>query len=165
MSAKATGAVGLAAGALFGVGLVVSGMTLPSKVRGFLDFSGEWDPTLAFVMGGAIAVHALAYRWVKHRAAPQLAPSFQIPTRRDIDAKLVFGAAIFGLGWGLGGYCPGPAISSLPMGGPSVVAFVLAMLGASWAMGRAEAWLAHKKRDSGAATAEPRELTTPTTAH
>ena len=149
----ASGAVGLLAGLLFGAGLVVSGMTRPEKVRGFLDFTGAWDPTLLFVMGGAVLVHALAYRMVKRRASPVFTASFQLPTRRDIDAKLVLGAAIFGLGWGLGGYCPGPAIASLPSGGASVLSFVAAMLAASWLTGQLEARLARPSshRASGAA--------------
>lgn len=144
--------VGLVAGLLFGAGLVVSGMTEPAKVRGFLDFGGSWDPTLAFVMGGAIAVHFTAYRLIRGRRAPVLGESFQIPTRKDIDAKLLAGAALFGLGWGLGGYCPGPAVTSLTTGAPAVLAFVAAMLGASWLTARAEAWAATRK---AAPTAEP----------
>lgn len=131
-------AVGLVAGTLFGAGLVVGGMTSPDKVRGFLDFAGAWDPTLMFVMGGAVLVHAVSYWLVKRRASPVLAEAFQIPTRKDIDAKLLLGAAIFGLGWGLGGYCPGPAIASLSVGGSSVAAFVAAMLASSWVVGRLE---------------------------
>ncbi|MFN7697000.1 MAG: DUF6691 family protein [Deltaproteobacteria bacterium] len=131
--------VGLFSGLLFGTGLVVGGMTDPAKVRGFLDFAGAWDPTLVFVMGGAVLVHAVAYRLVKGRAFPVLAETFLLPARTDVDAKLILGAAIFGLGWGVGGYCPGPAIASLPTGGASVVAFVVAMMAGSWATGRLEA--------------------------
>lgn len=130
--------VALAAGLLFGAGLVVGGMTSPDKVRAFLDFTGAWDPTLVFVMGGAVLVHTVAYWLVKGRPSPVLADAFQIPSRRDVDAKLLLGAAIFGLGWGLGGYCPGPAITSLPGGGISASAFVVAMLASSWATGRIE---------------------------
>lgn len=129
----------LVSGVLFGVGLAVSGMTLPSKVAGFLDFTGSWDPTLMFVMGGAIGVHALVYWLARKRPSPILADRFQLPTRRDIDARLVLGAAIFGVGWGLGGYCPGPAVTSLVTGHLEVVAFVAAMLGAMWAVGWVEA--------------------------
>jgi uncharacterized protein len=142
--------VGLAAGLLFGVGLVLGGMTDPAKVRGFLDFGGQWDPMLAFVMAGAIAVHLPAYRLIRRRTAPVLAASFQLPTRKDIDAKLLLGAALFGLGWGLGGYCPGPAVTSLTTGAPSVLAFVTAMLGASWLTGRAESWASARKREARA---------------
>ncbi len=137
--------VGLVSGMLFGAGLVVSGMTIPAKVRGFLDFAGAWDPTLVFVMGGAIAVHFVAYRLIRGRSSPVLADGFQIPTRRDIDAKLLAGAAVFGLGWGLAGYCPGPAVTSLTTGAPSVAVFVAAMLASSWLTARAESWLAERK--------------------
>jgi uncharacterized membrane protein YedE/YeeE len=155
--------VGLTAGLLFGVGLVIGGMTDPAKVRGFLDFSGRWDPTLAFVMAGAIAVHFTAYRLIRGRAAPALACSFQLPTRRGIDAKLLAGAALFGVGWGLGGYCPGPAITSLTTGGPALAVFVVAMLGASWLTGRAEAWLSLRKStiDAEESTANQGRLLAP----
>ncbi len=148
---------GLAAGALFGAGLVLSGMTDPQKVRGFLDFGGDWDPTLAFVMGGAIAVHFAAYRLIRGRRAPVLGASFQIPTRKDIDAKLLGGAALFGLGWGLGGYCPGPAVTSLTTGAPSVVAFVAAMLGASWLVGQVEGVAAARKASAATRQSEANE--------
>jgi uncharacterized membrane protein YedE/YeeE len=141
MTRAPAGWVGLLAGVLFGAGLVIGGMTEPAKVRGFLDFFGAWDPTLMFVMGGAVSVHWLAYRWVRGRKAPLIASAFQIPSRKDIDLKLLAGAALFGFGWGLGGYCPGPAVASLPSGGLSVLAFVAAMLAASWLTGRAEAAL------------------------
>jgi uncharacterized membrane protein YedE/YeeE len=113
---------------LFGIGLGVSGMTLPAKVIGFLDITGNWDPSLAFVMIGAIAVHALSYRWITRRSSPLLSAKFQIPTRRDIDWKLVVGAAIFGLGWGLGGLCPGPSIVASASGHVSVLTFVASMV-------------------------------------
>lgn len=129
----------LFAGVLFGVGLVVAGMTLPTKVTGFLDFLGSWDPTLVFVMGGAIAVHATVYRMLQGRPSPFFAERFQLPTRKDVDARLVLGAAIFGVGWGLGGYCPGPALTSLVSGRLEVVVFLATMLGASWAVSRLEA--------------------------
>jgi uncharacterized membrane protein YedE/YeeE len=145
---RAFAAVGLVAGLLFGAGLVIGGMTSPDKVRRFLDVTGAWDPTLVFILGSAVLVHAAAYWLVKGRRSPLLADAFQIPTRKDVDAKLVLGAAIFGLGWGLGGYCPGPAITSLPVGGASVAAFVVAMLASSWAVGRLEARV-------GTSTAKP----------
>jgi uncharacterized protein len=144
--------VGLTAGLLFGAGLVLGGMTDPAKVRGFLDFGGNWDPSLALVMAGAIAAHLPAYRLIRKRSAPVLAASFQVPTRKDIDAKLLLGAALFGLGWGLGGYCPGPAVTSLTTGAPAVLAFVAAMLGASWLTGRAESWAAARKREARVST-------------
>ena len=117
------------AGFLFAAGLVISGMTQPSKVVGFLDVFGDWDASLALVMGGAVGVHALAYRWVKGKSSPLLAPTFQIPTKNDIDGKLIMGSALFGVGWGLAGYCPGPAISSTVVGDPRTLIFVASLLG------------------------------------
>lgn len=113
-------------GGLFGLGLLISGMTKPSKVIGFLDVAGGFDPSLAFVMLGGIATHLLLFRWIVRRPTPLYELKFQIPTRRDIDKKLVMGAALFGVGWGLGGYCPGPGLVSLAEGG-TALAFVVAM--------------------------------------
>ncbi|MGZ3418570.1 MAG: DUF6691 family protein [Polyangiales bacterium] len=116
-----------AAGAMFGTGLVIAGMTQPSKVIGFLDVLGSWDPSLAFVMIGGIAVHFILMRLVLRRPAPIFAEKFHLPTRRDLDARLIGGAALFGVGWGLGGYCPGPALVSAASGAIAPVAFVIAM--------------------------------------
>jgi len=122
----------LLSGLLFGAGLVVSRMVDPAKVQHFLDFagiaSGTWDPSLAFVMAGALAVTTPGYWLILRRKAPLAAPAFQMPTRRDFDAKLLAGAAIFGIGWGLAGYCPGPAIASLVFGRAETAVFVIAML-------------------------------------
>jgi uncharacterized membrane protein YedE/YeeE len=128
---------------IFGVGLVISGMANPAKVLNFLDIAGSWDPSLAFVMAGALAVTAIGYRLLLARPKPLFAPTFQIPTRRQIDARLLLGAAIFGVGWGLAGFCPGPALTALGLGAPGTLAFVPAMLlgmaAARWlAAGRAE---------------------------
>lgn len=117
------------AGALFAAGLVVGGMTIPAKVTGFLDVGGAWDPQLAFVMAGAVAVYAAFLRIIRRRAAPFLADRFHWPAARTIDARLVGGAAVFGVGWGLSGYCPGPALASLAAGSSSVLVFVVAMIG------------------------------------
>lgn len=116
------------AGLIFAVGLAISGMTQPGKVTAFLDLFGNWDPSLAFVMLGAIAVYAVLYRLIRHRATPFFAPTFSVPTRNDLDARLLGGAALFGIGWGLGGFCPGPAVTSLASGHLSVIIFVAAML-------------------------------------
>jgi hypothetical protein len=121
-------AVAYACGVLFAVGLGVSGMTHPSKVLAFLDFTGEWDPSLALVMGSGVLVNFVFFRMALHQRAPLLAPSFSLPTKTAIDASLVGGAAIFGVGWGLGGFCPGPAVVSVATGATPVVAFVMAML-------------------------------------
>lgn len=118
-----------AAGFVFALGLGVSGMTRPDKVVGFLDLAGDWDPSLAFVMAGAIAVHAVAYLVVPRLRGPLLGGAWHLPTRRDVDAPLVVGAVLFGAGWGLGGYCPGPALVSLVTGTADVLLFVQAMIG------------------------------------
>jgi uncharacterized protein len=102
----------LVAGLLFGLGLAIAHMVDPNKVLGFLDVFGHWDPSLAFVMGGAIAVTLPGFQLLKKLEQPVLAPRFQWPERRDIDRKLLLGAGIFGVGWGLAGYCPGPALSA-----------------------------------------------------
>jgi uncharacterized membrane protein YedE/YeeE len=115
-------------GVLFAVGLLLSGMTEPAKVTAFLDIAGSWDPTLAFVMGGAILVHAPIVRLVRNRHRPIFDGRFHWPTQRTIDVRLVAGAAIFGVGWGLSGYCPGPALVGLAGAAPAAVVFVGAML-------------------------------------
>jgi len=118
----------LATGFVFGAGLAVADMTNPAKVQNFLDFFGSWDPSLAFVMGGALATTAAGYALVRRRDAPWLAAAFAFPTRREIDVPLLAGAALFGVGWGLGGFCPGPALAGLFQGVPEVYVFVLSML-------------------------------------
>lgn len=120
-------------GLLFGIGLAVSRMADPKKVLNFLDVyavtTGGWDPTLAFVMGGALIVAAPAFWFVRRRGKPLLAPSHSIPTARAIDKALVAGAVMFGVGWGLVGFCPGPAIAALGLGGMKAWVFFVAMLG------------------------------------
>ena len=117
----------LLSGLVFGFGLVISGMTQPAKVLGFLDVFGVWDPTLVFVMGGALAVALPGFYLARGRERPILAPQFRWPTRKDIDAPLVAGAVLFGIGWGLVGLCPGPAIVNLATFIPQVFVFVVAM--------------------------------------
>ena len=112
----------LGAGLLFGIGLWLSEMANPKKVLDFLDVTGNWDPSLALVMGGAVAVTLAAFRPVVKWPKPLLAPQFVLPTLSQVDARLVIGAAVFGLGWGIGGYCPGPALTALS--NPSVEPFV-----------------------------------------
>lgn len=119
----------LASGTLFGAGLVVGGMTDPQRVRGFLDLFGRWDPTLAFVMGGALLVMAVAWRVRERMKKPLFGASFSLPDRSDLDARLIAGAALFGVGWGLAGLCPGPAIANLSLALPQVLPFIAAMLG------------------------------------
>lgn len=118
------------AGVVFAVGLAVGGMTQPEKVVSFLDIFGTWDPSLAFVMGGALLVNLLVYKLLVPRlSSPVVEPKFHIPTRSDIDWQLVTGGAIFGAGWGLGGFCPGPGITAAVTGKIEVLAFVAAMAG------------------------------------
>jgi hypothetical protein len=100
-------------GCIFACGLIISGMTDPQKVSGFLDLFGNWDPTLMFVMGGALVTHIITNRFIKKRQTPLFDIQFHLPTRKDIDPKLIIGAIFFGIGWGITGLCPGPAISSL----------------------------------------------------
>jgi uncharacterized membrane protein YedE/YeeE len=116
------------AGILFGAGLTISQMVNPRKVTDFLDFLGNWDPSLAFVMGGALAVTALGYRLVLRRPHPLFVSEFHRPAKQRIDARLIGGAALFGVGWGLAGFCPGPAVASLGYGMWQSVVFVSAML-------------------------------------
>jgi uncharacterized protein len=124
--------VNLALGLLFGVGLVVSGMADPAKVLNFLDLFGTWDPSLAFVMGGAVLVAFVGYRLVLKRNEPIVGGTFHLPTRRDIDQRVIVGPAIFGLGWGIGGFCPGPALTALGLGATGTLAFVPAMIIGMW---------------------------------
>jgi uncharacterized protein len=118
---------GLVAGILFGVGLAVSEMINPAKVLNFLDIFGHWDASLAFVMLGAVVTAAIGYRLAFLRERPLFEAKFVLPTRQDVDARLLAGSALFGIGWGLGGYCPGPAISGLAFGALETIAFVAAM--------------------------------------
>ncbi|HEY6087385.1 MAG TPA: YeeE/YedE family protein [Burkholderiaceae bacterium] len=121
-------AASLIAGLLFGLGLIVSGMADPAKVLGFLDLAGAWDPSLALVMAGAIAVSALAFRLAGRRATSLLGLKMDLPSARQIDRRLVGGSLLFGIGWGIAGFCPGPALVALGMGQAKAAVFVLAML-------------------------------------
>lgn len=120
--------VALIAGLLFGLGLTVSQMINPAKVLGFLDLFGDWDPSLALVMAGAIPVAAIGYRLARGLAKPLFAPAYAAPAQTKIDLRLGGGAILFGIGWGLVGYCPGPALASLGLGNASTLLFVAAML-------------------------------------
>lgn len=119
----------LAAGFLFGIGLWVSGMANPKKVLGFLDITGNWDASLMLVMGGAVIVTAVAFRFVLQREKPFFSETFHLPRKKDIDVPLVAGAAIFGIGWGIAGYCPGPALTALTTLSTESMVFVAAMIG------------------------------------
>lgn len=120
-------AAAVLSGALFAAGLTLSGMTQPARVQGFLDVLGDWDPTLALVMAAALLTHAPLYRLIRRLPHPLWDLRFHVPTRRDLDRRLIAGAALFGVGWGLAGYCPGPALVSLGTGLAPVV-FVAAMI-------------------------------------
>jgi uncharacterized membrane protein YedE/YeeE len=115
-------------GLLFGLGLLLSGMTDPGKVIGFLDLSGMWDPSLAFVMGGAIAVGFFAFSLAKKRTSSFLGGALHLPTSNQIDKRLLIGSALFGAGWGIAGFCPGPGLVSMAAGQPKAAVFVVAML-------------------------------------
>lgn len=123
----------LIAGTLFGAGLAISDMVNPARVQNFLDLAGTFDPTLLFVMGGALAVALPGYRLVYRQGHPLAAERFHLPTLKDIDARLLGGAALFGVGWGLAGICPGPAFANLATGNVGVVAFIVAMIGGMFA--------------------------------
>lgn len=118
----------LLAGGLFGAGLFVSGMTDTAKVQGRLDIFGDWDPTLAFVMGGAILPMAVAWQVARRRSAPVLGGTFPAPSEPRLDRDLILGSVLFGAGWGLAGFCPGPALAALSYGGAPVLIFAAAML-------------------------------------
>ena len=115
-------------GLVFGVGISISGMANPAKVLNFFDVAGTWDPSLAFVMGGALIVTFLGYRLVLKRPAPTLAETFQIPSRRDLDPALIGGSAVFGIGWGIAGFCPGGALPALGTGRVEVLTFMAALV-------------------------------------
>ncbi len=121
-------ALSLIAGLIFGLGLVIGGMADPAKVQNFLDVAGTFDPSLAFVMGGAVVVTFIGYRLALRERSPLFAERFHLPTAKDLDARIVIGPALFGIGWGLSGFCPGPAVTSLPLLAKGTLIFVPAML-------------------------------------
>ncbi|NPT46385.1 YeeE/YedE family protein [Paraburkholderia sp. 1N] len=124
--------VSLISGLLFGVGLALSGMTRPLKVLGFLDVAGKWDPSLILVLGGAVTVATVAFHFILRRKAPLLAPSFDLPTTKGVDRRLIAGAMIFGVGWGIAGYCPGPAIALFAAPDTEALYFLPAMVAGWW---------------------------------
>lgn len=132
----------LLSGLIFGLGLIVSGMVNPAKVLNFLDLFGTWDPSLALVMGGAILVTTPGFAWLIHtQSRPFFDSRFRIPEKSDLEPKLILGAAIFGTGWGLGGFCPGPALTSLPIAATGTLIFVPFMLIGMWAARRISAFI------------------------
>lgn len=133
-------AFGFLSGLVFGLGLVISGMSDPAKVLNFLDLAGTWDPSLAFVMGGATVTTFIGYRLVWRQKAPALDSAFDVPTNTSIDRSLLTGAALFGTGWGIGGFCPGPAWTALPLLDPGTLVFLPAMLVGLWLGARAKSF-------------------------
>jgi len=136
-------------GLIFGIGLIFAGMTDPSKVIGFLDVAGNWDPSLAFVMGGAILVGFIAFRFANKRTANFIGGAMHLPSKNDIDRRLIIGSLLFGAGWGMAGFCPGPAITSLGTGNPKAVIFVIAMVAGMALYELANRFL-HQPRSTGA---------------
>lgn len=122
----------LVSGVIFGAGLALAGMLDPSKVQGFLDLFGHWDPSLAFVMAGGILVNAAGHRLVMRREKPLFADGFQLPTNHGIDRRLLIGSAIFGIGWGLAGLCPGPVVASLLLNPSVIVPFFILLMAGLW---------------------------------
>lgn len=135
-------------GLIFALGLGLAGMTQPHRVVGFLDFTGSWDPSLAFVLASATGVYALLYPLVRRREAPLLEPLFQVPTRRDLTGSLVAGSLLFGAGWGLVGLCPAPAIASLATLELEAALFVATMLVGMFAQGVFERWRARPRQEA-----------------
>ena len=152
----------LGAGLVFGVGLALAGMTDPAKVQAFLDVTGgsRWDPSLALVMVGAIAVHAALGWLIRRRAAPLFVRRFALPTRTDLDPKLIGGAALFGVGWGMGGICPGPGLVDLGSGIVPALVFVIAM-----AAGMTLQRFLMPEKAAGPQPPQTTPQTTPTTTH
>ena len=139
----------LAAGLLFGAGLTLSQMVNPAKVMNFLDLAGHWDPSLAFVLAGATGTAMLGFRLVRRRAAPLFAETFQLPSAQAIDRPLVTGAALFGIGWGLAGLCPGPALAGLALISSGLAPFLLAMLAGMALFHVQTAWTSRRRATSG----------------
>ncbi|HET8848779.1 MAG TPA: YeeE/YedE family protein [Marinobacter sp.] len=137
----------IAAGLLFGIGLIVSGMANPEKVLGFLDLAGQWDPSLAFVMGGAIMVGLVAFTIARKRTLSFLGLTMKLPTNRTIDRRLVIGSVVFGVGWGIAGFCPGPALVALGGGEIKAVVFVASMVTGMILFEFLERWRAAGKRE------------------
>lgn len=131
-------------GLIFGVGISISGMANPAKVLNFFDVAGTWDPSLAFVMGGALIVTFLGYRFVLKRPAPLMSAAFQLPTRRDLDLPLIGGSTVFGIGWGITGFCPGGALPVIGTGRSEVLIFVAALLAGIFAAKLMQATLTNR---------------------
>ncbi|RJQ49255.1 MAG: YeeE/YedE family protein [Gammaproteobacteria bacterium] len=132
-------------GLLFALGLGIAGMTQPAKIIAFLDVTGDWDPSLLLVMASATLVYFLSYRWITRRRAPILAEKFALPAAKHIDARLLAGSMLFGIGWGLSGYCPGPALVALSGLAPNTVVFAVSMLAGMLLFKWNDAWLTARR--------------------
>jgi len=141
---------GYIVGLVFGLGIAISGMINPAKVLNFFDIAGTWDPSLAFVMGGALVTTFIGYRLVWRRPAPMIGGGFQLPTNTKLDARLIGGSAVFGLGWGIAGFCPGAALPALGTGQVGVFAFVAALLAGIWVARAVQAGLDARREESAA---------------
>lgn len=141
-------AVAYIIGLIFGLGISMSGMANPAKVINFFDLAGSWDPSLAFVMGGAVVITFFGYRWVMSRSQPLFDISFVLPTRSDIDLKLICGSLIFGIGWGIAGFCPGGALPVLGTGNANVMLFVAALITGIYATRKLESFLVSRLRSA-----------------
>ncbi|SFN65709.1 hypothetical protein SAMN04487859_106169 [Roseovarius lutimaris] len=141
---------GYIVGLVFGLGIAISGMINPAKVLNFFDIAGTWDPSLAFVMGGALVTTFIGYRLVWRRPAPMIGGGFQLPTNTRLDARLIGGSAVFGLGWGIAGFCPGAALPALGTGQVGVFAFVAALLAGIWVARAVQAGLDARREESAA---------------
>ncbi len=146
--------VALIAGLLFGAGLIISQMIDPVRSLGFFDVAGRWDPTLLFVLGGAVGVTLIAFRFVLRQPAPFFAPKFQLPTKTTIDRPLIVGSALFGVGWAIAGYCPGPGITALIFGSWNPVLFVGSMAVGSFLYSRVSNRVANQITEPSSATTE-----------
>lgn len=142
-------------GILFSIGLGIAGMTRPDRIIGFLTVGDGWDPTLLYVMGGAIAAYVVVFRLAMRRSKPVMAPKFLVPTRSDLDARLIGGAVLFGAGWGLGGLCPAPALAALPSGAAPAFVFIAAMLLGMWLFKQYDAWAARAKKSEKVTGGKP----------
>ena len=143
--------IAILSGIIFGLGLSISQMIDRQRVLGFLDAAGAWDPTLMFVLGGAVGITVITFRFILPRAKPLFAPKFYLPTKFNIDRDLILGSALFGVGWGISGYCPGPAIASLALGSTNALIFMGALIVGSYVAGKVPAPSLPKPVDSTSA--------------
>jgi uncharacterized membrane protein YedE/YeeE len=147
--------ISFVSGLIFAAGLVLGGMTQPAKVVGFLDFTGNWDPSLAFVMGGAVLAYSVLYRLILKKKSPFFEPKFHLPTRTDLDWRLIVGGGLFGVGWGLAGYCPGPGLTAAASLSSPALIFVAAMIGGMYLFSIFDNKVLANSKASSATSSEP----------